>query len=349
MPATSEPRFSALTGIVRRRLLPVPGEVLVRVGDRVRPSDVVAQAEIEGELLALDVARALGIGVGRASRCISVTEGQAIWPSTVLAHTRRFGIRRREVTAPFAGVVQVVDEGHVLLRRNPRMFSLRAYVPGEVIEECPHRGVTVRAVGSLVRGIWGSGDEREGVLATMVPGPRDVLTWERVGLRYRGAILVGGILDDPRVLYRARQFRLSGLILGGMAPGLRPLCETLPLTVVVTEGMGRLSMAEPIFELLRSHHGRPAVLSGANGVTGPEVIVPLKADVPSGVFAVTGPQVGMRVRLTRPPYLGIIGRILRLPDEPQETSIGTKVEGAEARLPDGHRIFVALENMELLD
>ena len=322
----------------------------MHVGDRVRPSDVVAQAQIEGQIRAVDVARALGVGVRSASRRISVSEGQAVWPSTVLASARSFGIRKRQVRSPFAGVVQVIDEGHILLRQSARLFSLRAYIPGEIIEEYPRRGVAVRAVGSLVFGIWGSGDEREGVLATMVRGPEEALTWEQVGLRYRGAILVGGILDDPRVLHRARQFRLSGLILGSMVPSLRSLCETLPLTVIVTEGMGRLPMAEPIFDLLRSHHGRPAVVSGANGASGPEVIVPLKADPPARALALPRPvEVGVRVRLTRLPYLGVMGRILSLPDGPQETSIGTKVGGAEVRLPDGRRIFVARENMELLD
>ena len=186
----------------------------------------------------------------------------------------------------------------------------------------------------------------------MTNEPGDVLTWEQVGLRYRGTILVGGILRDPRVLYRARQFRIHGLIVGSMLSSLRPICEKLRVPLVITEGMGHIPMAEPVFDLLRSHHGRPAVISGSarNGSSGPELIVPVRADAQATSLVVARPvDVGMRVRLTQAPYLGTVGRILALPAIPQETPIGTRAAGAEVRLPDGRRVFVPYVNMESLD
>ena len=354
--APLEVRFLPITEIVRRRILPVPGEVLVRMGDRVRADDVVAQALLEGQLSAIDLAGALGLSVRSIERHLLVSEGQKVVTGTPLARTRRFWVRQKQVEAPFAGTVQAIIEGRLFLRQEPQWLLLRAYVPGEVTECYPHRGAVIRSVGSLVRGIWGSGGEQRGMLVTPVNQPGKVLTWEHVGLRYRGAILVGGVLDDARVLMRAKSFGLRGLVIGSMLPGLRPLCARLSMPVVVTEGMGRIPMAAPIFDLLRSYDGRPAIIAGAERAEqgpyeygGPEVIVPLPTSARATSLAVVRPiRVGVRVRITRFPYLGAIGQVSSLLSGSQQTPIGTRVDGAEVRLPNGHKVFVPYVNMELI-
>ena len=351
MPIAHETRVSPLTQIVRRRLLPVPGEVLVHVGDRVRPSDVVAQASVPGQLQVIDVPEALEVSVRGAGRHIRVAVGQHVEADAVLASVRRLDRRKSQVVANYAGLVQGVQDGMIILREEPQLLRLKAYVPGEVVERYPHRGVAIRTLGALIRGIWGSGEEREGLLIVPTQGPAEPLTWEMVSLRYRGAILVGGVLEDPKVIYRARQFRLSGLIVGSIRPGLRPLCESLALPIVITEGIGRLPMAEAIFRLLLAYNGRPATISGGTANRdAPELIIPLKPRGGTTAVAVARPMsTGMHVRLTRAPYLGLIGEISALSIIPQETPIGTQAEGAEVRLPDGRKVFVPYVNMERLD
>ncbi len=351
-----EIRFLPLTEIVRRRILPIPGEVTVHLGECVRADDIVAHAYPEGQLSVVDLVGVLGISVRAVERHLLVSEGQKVAAGTLLASVRRLWRRPKQVIAPFAGTVQAIIEGRLFLRQDPQCFSLRAYVPGEVIEHYPQRGVAIRSAGALVRGIWGSGREQRGLLVAMVNGPEEVLTWEHVGRRYRGTILVGGVLDDPRVLWRARRFGLCGLIVGSIAPSLRPWCAQIPIPLVVTEGLGRIPMAAPIFDLLCSHHGHPAIIAGSQRAEfvspiygGPEIIVPLDANTRDTSLALVRPiAVGMRVRLTRSPYLGVIGQVVSLLSEPQQTPIGTRVEGAEVRLPNGHKVFVPSVNMELL-
>ena len=345
-----ETRFSPLTRIVRRRILPVPGEVTVHIGDRVQADDIVARASIEGRLHSIDLAQALQVSV--RSVCLGVAEGQTVAKGGVLASARQIGLGRREVKAPFRGTVQGIDGAVIFFRKEGRALRLRAYLPGEVCEEYPRRGVAIRTVGCLVRGVWGSGDEGRGPLATMVTGPGEMLTWEKVGLQHRGNVLMGGILEDPRVLLRAKRFGVTGLILGSMFPRVRRVCEGLPLPVVILEGMGRIPIAEPVFELLRSYNGFPAVISGTDrdALSGPEIIVPLPANGEAPSQPVARPlQVGASVRLTRAPHLGAVGKVVSLPTTPQETAIGTRLYGAEVRLPDGRRVFVPFPNLELLD
>jgi len=57
-----------LTAIVRERLLPVPGTVLVRLNQRVTPNEVIAEADWSHEHVLLDVARALRVGPNAADR-----------------------------------------------------------------------------------------------------------------------------------------------------------------------------------------------------------------------------------------------------------------------------------------
>ena len=351
--APGERSVFPLTQIVRRRLLPAPGEVLVEVGDRVEPGDIVAHAPQRGRLQVINLAMGLGKGAQVASRALCVAKGQDVKRDAPLASMRRLGLLKRQVKAPFSGIVQGINNEYLFLRQHPRMLPMFAYIPGEVVEIYPHHGVAISVAGSVVRGAWGHGEERHGMIVTMVDGPGDMLTWEQVGLRYRGAILVGGMLNDYRVLFRASQFRLNGLVLGSMHPNLRPLCEQLSLPVIITEGWGNVPMAALIFDLLRSYHGRLAVVSGiASDGSGPEVIVPLPTrpeDVKvASAAASQAVALGRQVRLTRPPYLGIIAKVVAIPPGPQKTAIGTWAEGAEVQLPTGRKVFVPYVNMEFV-
>jgi hypothetical protein len=92
------------------------------------------------------------------------------------------------------------------------------------------------------------------------------------------------------VLFRAKRFQLSGLVVGSLHPALRPWCERLALPVLVTEGIGHIPMAAPILHLLRAQHGCAAVLAGAGRggpqesagePHGPEIIIPWGATLRS--------------------------------------------------------------------
>lgn len=350
--ALRESRLLQVTEIVRQRLLPGSGEVLVSVGDRVQPDDIVARAAVDGQLGVIDLAHELGTSVSHVSRFLRVTPGQEVEAEEIIASRKMLLRQQQQIRAPFAGIIQRIEDGYVFLRQHRQTLELSAYIPGQVIEQYPHRGVAIGVTGSVVRGIWASGGEYQGMLATMVASPEQVLTWERVGLRYRGTILVGGILEDPRVLLRARQFRIVGIVTGGMLPGLCRLCERLRFPVLVTEGMGRIPMAEPVFELLRSYHGRSAVMAGSprHSASGPELIVPIPARPSDAheLMVVRPIEKGMRVRITRAPYMGVVAEVVGLPTALQQTSIGSFAEGALVRLPEGRRLFVPLVNLEPL-
>jgi hypothetical protein len=364
--AAHTPRLASSVDLVRRRLLHRTGDVLVHVGDHVDAEDVVAREMLPGRLHVIDVAKALGVSPRAVAKHLSVQEGETITGGTELATVRWLGLRVKQLLSPVEGLVIGIRNGLLFVRQRPRQRDLTAYVPGEVLEVFPHRGVSIGTTGAFVGGIWGSGPDHgagysAGVLVVTVDHPQAPLTWQQVGIRYRGTVLVGGTLQDPRVLYRARQFRVHGIVVGSMHPGLRPVCERLGLTVIITEGMGQIPMAEPVFDLLRSLHGHMALLGGARGGdglstlsdagsgTGPEVIIPqprgrqtLVREAPRAL------EVGMVVRLTRPPHVGTVARVEAVPVTPQLTAVGIPAMGATVRLSNGQRVFVPLVNLEVL-
>jgi len=346
MAPTFETRFSPLTQVQRTRLLPEPGRVLVQPGDWVHPDDVIATAPRQAPLRIIDIAQLLGVSPAQAEKAIAVREGETITKSTALAQTGR-GPWRRRYQSPIAGIVQSVVGSQIFVRQAQQTLQLKAYIPGIVVDTIAKRGATIRTNGALVRAIWGAGGAAHGVLATMVEYGHQELTWGRIGLRYRGTIVVGGVLRDPRVIHRARQFQISALIVGSITPEMRERCTEARIPVVVTEGVGEIPMAEPVFNLLRACHGHAAVANAQGGDS--ELIVPLRGPQVEMADGQTDLKPGMRVRLTRPPYLGLLAEVIRTSDYPEATAIGSQAKGALVRLSDGRKLFVPLLNLEAIE
>lgn len=347
-----ESRCNPTAEIVRRRLLPVPGEVTVRVGDHVQPDDIVAHAPVVAATLLIDISQALGVSVHAIERVLRVRSGDRVERGSILASTSWFGLRRRNLLAPRAGIVQGIEDGCLFLRQEVEMLRLRAYLPGEVVESYPHRGVGIRTLGSLIRGVWGAGPHSSGVLAMGVESPEDILSPEHLERRHRDAIVVGGRASDPLVIQQAAQVGARALVLGSAPLGLCQAAQQLGYPLMVTEGAGDTPMAEPIHSLLVSRQGLRAVMSGAmpsDQLVGPELIVPQAAEPTSRALMVLRPiQPGCQVRLTRAPYQGLIAPVVSLSNTPQRTELGAWVVGADVQLPNGRIVFVPFSNMELI-
>jgi hypothetical protein len=131
--------------------------------------------------------------------------------------------------------------------------------------------------------------------------------------------------------------------------------ENVPLTVVLTEGFGRLPMAARTFELFSRLAGRECSLSGATqiraGVQRPEVAVPIEFGEEAGEGAAAGRGElleGTPVRVIRVPYFGELGEVVELPPEPQRLESGSLVRVLRARLAGGEVVTVPRANVEII-
>jgi hypothetical protein len=299
-----------LTTIRRQRTLPVPGRVTVELNQRVRPRDVVAEAEIAPQHQFIDVAHMLGVDPREVSRYLTRERDERIEKGEVIAGP--VGIARRTVRSPEDGRIVAIMDGKVLFEIHSEPLLLKAGIPGEVVATDGITSVTIETTGALIQGVWGNNRQDFGVMRIIGEGPRDRLLTDQLDTGLRGAILIAGICDHPAPLYQARELTLRGLVLGGLSAELIPVAERLPYPVIILEGFGSLPISSPVYELLSTSRGREAgldsLLSGPYDSQRPEIIIPLPVvnpvDLPEDLIPLNP---GVRVRVTRAPYQGMVG------------------------------------------
>ncbi|MFN8588548.1 MAG: hypothetical protein U0704_12200 [Candidatus Eisenbacteria bacterium] len=328
-------RVTGSARLRRERRLPLRGAVLVARGDRVSPGTVVARTELPGNVQIVNLAARLSLDPARAVAAMLVPAGASVAAGDVLARTRGlFGWGSSEAAAPCAGVVESVSPvtGQLVIREAPIPVEVRAYVSGVVAEVLPEEGVVVESHGAFLQGIFGVGGEASGALAVPVLRPDAELRPADLGAEHRGRVVVGGAHVSYDTLLRARDVGVAAVVTGGFDDAdLRRWLgrdlgvaitggEALGLTLVLTEGFGRIPMAERTWQLLRQHEGREASVSGATqiraGVLRPEIVIPLDDTGPEGEEPDGGAlAVGALVRVIREPWFGRLGRVTALPVE----------------------------------
>ena len=164
--------ITGLTSIVRERLLPISGKVLVRLNQKVSPNDVIAEANLAREHVLLDVARILGVTSNMADRLIKCKVDDRLAASAVIAVGK--GLFPRSVAAPREGRVVVVGGGQVLMEVGETKTELRAGIAGTVAEIIPNRGAMIQTAGALVQGVWGNGRIDSGLYPSLIPMARDM-------------------------------------------------------------------------------------------------------------------------------------------------------------------------------
>ena len=345
-------QVTPLTNVRRERVLPVPGEVLVRAGERVEPTQVVACANLPSDFRILPVARLLGIPAPQVKRYMRVNLGDEVQQGQVIAARR--GLLGRSVKSPIAGVLTASGGGRILIEAQPALFELRAYIYGTVSNVLERYGVVIETVGAVVQGVWGTGGESLGVLKRIVKSPDKPLRAKAIDPSCHGTILVGGASLDETTIERAQELQVRGIVTGGLPPELFPLVEELPFPIVVTEGIGTAPMSTPIFQLLATNDGREAAISGRVqprwGIVRPEIVIPLPAETlpPAKIQPGTPLTVGTQVRVVRAPYMGAVGTVRALPAHARRIETGARVRGAEVDLGQGAPTFVPLANLEIL-
>jgi len=347
-----EMRVAPLTRVRRQRVLPLPGEVMVGRGERVEPIQVVARAELSEDFRILPVARLLGVPAARTSRYLRVKPGDQVQEGQVIASRR--GLGARSVRSPIDGAVTAIGGGRVLIETRPAPVEVNAYLYGTVTSVVESYGVVVETMGALIQGVWGAGGESFGVLKCVVESADEPLEARRIDPSCHGTVLIGGSQVTEGALEQAQQFKVRGIVTGGLRPALVDRVGQLPFPVVVTEGMGEVPMSAPIFGLLTANDGREASISGRMrpcwGVVRPEIVIPLPAESVPGAQEQSGTPlaVGEQVRLVRAPYMGATGTVVALPPHARRIETGARVRGAEVDIGQEAPIFVPLMNLEVL-
>ncbi|MBX3332086.1 MAG: hypothetical protein KF722_16900 [Nitrospira sp.] len=357
------------TIVHRRRMLPLPGKILINVGDGVRSDQVVARAELPGKVFPINLANQLSVAPNEIKDYLVKKEGDVVEKDEILAENKPL-IKwfKTEIRSPVTGAIESVSmvTGQVLLREPPRVLQLLAYVDGTIIETIPQQGVVVKTTCSLVQGIFGIGGETSGEIVMAVKAPDEPLTPAHFNSTMKGKVVVGGSFLSADAMKQAKTVGVAGLVVGGIHDeDLRALLgydlgvaitgtEQVGFTLILTEGFGTIPMAAKTFKLLSTHVGRKASISGATqiraGVIRPEIIIPHEGDV--GRTAQTqreGIRLGDPVRIIRDPLFGRIGEVSALPSELTKIATESDVRVLEVKFSDGKRVVIPRTNIEVIE
>ncbi len=321
-------------------------------GDHVEATQVVARANLLGDLMVLHVARRLNVRASRGRKALQVELGDTVQRGEVVG--KAGGILGRSVKSPINGVVTAEVGGTILIEDQPVPFELRGYIPGRVLEVTDNQRVIIEATGALVEGAWGSGGESVGTLKVMTREPQEALSAQSLDPSCHGTILVAGMTLDKEVLEQAENVEARGIITGGLSGDLIPITEQLPFPVIVTEGIGDITMASPIFDLLRVNDGEEASVNGRVEPryrnSRPEVIIPKSGRVLQRDKQGEGEslEVGMRVRIVRAPLAGSVGTIVDLPRYARPIETGARVRTAQVDIGRDEPVIVPLVNLDVL-
>jgi hypothetical protein len=364
-------RVSEKTVVRKERRLPIKGEVVVAMGDRVSSDTVVARTHLPGNVQLVNVASKLGLPPEDLPSVMQKKDGDPIEKGEALAVTQGFfGLFKSRVPSPCTGTVESISTvtGQVILREPPTPIEIDAYVEGTVVEIFPEEGVAVETVGTFIQGIFGVGGEKTGEIDVVVNCPGDPLEASLITEAQKGKIVVGGSYVKWDGLQKAMSVGAAGIVVGGFDdPDLKRLLgkdlgvaitghEDLATALILTEGFGEIAMAHGTFELLKARQGRKASINGATqiraGVIRPEIVVPLEgdaADVVEGASATTGLEIGSLIRVIREPYFGALGKVTDLPNELQKMESESMVRVLSVEFEDGKKALLPRANVEMIE
>ena len=364
-------RVSAHTRHRVRRILPVPGEVLVQNGDQVTAQQIIAQTFMPGDITPLNMANLLGVPPVDVPECMLKAEGDRVGVGDPLARTKGiFGMFQSEHPSKVAGTIETISSvtGQVIVRGEPLPVEVQAYLAGTVVEVIPNEGCVIEANAAFIQGIFGIGGEAFGPIRLASGNHEQQLTEDLINADMAGAVVVGGGRMTDTAIEKARSIGASAIVSGGIDDeDLRKFLgydlgvaitgsEDVGLTLIVTEGFGDIAMAERTFNLLASLDGKEAAVNGATqiraGVMRPEIVVPLSdtgieaeaASRDEGYLDIDAP-----VRIIRDPYFGLIGSVSALPAEPQVLESGSKARVLEVKLESGESVIIPRANVELIE
>jgi hypothetical protein len=357
------------TVVRKTRRLPLPGQVVVEVGQKVKAADVVARTQLPGKVNLINLANLLGVMPDELAATLTIKLGDPIKTGQIIAQSKSFfGLFKSTATSPIDGTLESVSDvtGSAVLREPPIPVEVTAYVDGKVVEIIPDEGVIIESTAALVQGIFGLAGEVTAPLAIVAKSPDQVLEAKDLTKDHAGVIVIGGARATLAALRRAIELGVAGVVCGGFAyQDVKELLgydvgvavtgsEPLTTTLVVTEGFGDIAMARATYDLLASLTGKRASINGATqiraGVIRPEVVVPhaVTDDDARINGAQHGLELGAPVRCIRAPYFGRIGTVSGLPVDLHTMPSETKVRVLEVDFA-GTKVVIPRANVEVIE
>jgi hypothetical protein len=249
--------------------------------------------------------------------------------------------------------VIALDEGRVIIQETPQIIKLDAGVRGRVTEIIEGRGVTIEARGAILQGVWGND---RNVIATVRWEPErqgiNSISLESLDTTYKNEIVITRNPITATTLDIAVGRGFAGIIAPSMPVSLMDAVLHADYAVMLTEGFGDMRMSPAVVHLLGQFNGAQGMLDAAQPRRFAERRSELVINRPTTGSLIDATEAaplaeGMRVRVTRNPYAGVLGTVMELPTNPILLDNGLRVKCAIVELMAGEEVAVPLANLEV--
>ena len=356
------------TNIIKERLLPLKGNVLVKKKDLVDSDAIVASTEIPGNVQMVNIANELNIDVNQVDNCMLVKPNDKIEKNQLIAQSKGlFGMFKTDVKSPIDGKIINISNitGQVVISEHPVPINVDAYIPGEIKNVYEKEGVMINSVGTFVQGIIGIGGEKQGEMVILADDFSERIHISDITNDLKDKIIICGSYINLEIYKRAKDVEVKGIVCGGV--DYNDISEILgyslgvaitgtedTTTLILTEGFGEINMAARTFEILKENNRKHVSINGATqiraGVLRPEIFIKSEGSGKNKIFSEDDFAIseGSRVRIIREPYFGEIGKIVSLPYELMIMKSETKVRVAEVELENKTKVIIPRANLEVI-
>jgi len=348
IPAT---HYLSLTHIRRERYLPLPGVVLVTIGQTVKALDVIAETGLTNSHQVIDIREVLSLSTRQAVSQMKVKINDIVHRGDVLAGP--VGFPPRQLRATHDGKVVFLQEGQLVLELNSLPYKLLAGMDGQVTRVVPGRGAVIESTGALIQGVWGNDRLGGGVLCITSGQPNAELTDDFTARDMHTSILLANTIRSVDVFRSLKKSNVAGLILGSLPGSLVPLAAQLDIPIIVLDGFGQLPINPVAYRILRENADREVIINASHWDrckdTRPEIVIPIQKD-DSEIAPVMHPSFspGQEIRVNSSLHIGKVGKFIALEREQVWMQNGIRIPAATVHLEDGSNTCIPLANLEAL-
>lgn len=347
------------TKITKTRLLPIKGEILCNIGDKVDFNTVIGKSEIKGNLFTYPFAKELGINPKDINKYLLCKINDTVEKGQVLGEISSFfNIFKNKVYSPFEGVIEYINEdtGNIGIRLKSTILELNSYIKGTIEEIIPQEGVKISTYGTYMQGIFGIGSEKQGKLIVL----EDINTSEN---NLKDTIVVYNNKTDFDFLHKLEKLGVIGLITGSISDiTLKEYINTdlgvaitghekTKLTIILTEGFGNIPINNKTYNILKKINNKFVSINGQTqiraGVIRPEIIQVNSDTQQTEELNENELKIGSKVRIISEPYLCQYGTVTNIFDKPITLETNATVNCVEIDISK-KKVVIPRTNIELI-
>lgn len=250
---------------VYERQIPGVGQSLVKEGEMVAPSDIIARYEASSGQRLVKLASVLKVRGNQVHKYLVKKVGDRIYRGEVIATKKGLlGVGKKQLISPADGILDsLLPDGSIMIKFLPTPRKLAAAVSG-MVKIVTETSITIETQVAKVYGFGGAGILREGTLRTIAK-PNEFILPAHIDSTHQGEILVGGAMVSRATIEKAVTLGVKGLVVGGINfrdfASLGTLSD-VGITLLVTEGFGIKPMGDDIYNFLNNKNDHFAFISG---------------------------------------------------------------------------------------